>query len=58
MTWNPEFEAAFNPRAVAVVGASRKAPVFMDFVALLKNAGFAGNIYPINTKAAGEELHG
>jgi len=58
MTWNSEFEAAFNPRAVAVVGASRKAPIFMDFVALLKNAGFAGNIYPINTKAAGEELHG
>jgi len=58
MTWNPEFETAFNPRAIAVVGASRKAPIFMDFVALLKNAGFAGNIYPINPKAVGEELHG
>ena len=58
MTWNPEFESAFNPRAIAVVGASRKAPIFMDFVALLKNAGFAGNIYPVNPKAVGEELHG
>ncbi len=58
MTWNPEFESAFNPKAIAVVGASRKAPIFMDFVALLKNAGFAGNIYPVNPKAVGEELHG
>jgi acyl-CoA synthetase (NDP forming) len=58
MTLNPEFETAFNPRAIAVVGASRKAPIFMDFVALLKNAGYAGNIYPINPKAVGEELHG
>ena len=58
MTLNPEFEKAFNPRAIAVVGASRKAPIFMDFVALLKNAGYAGNIYPINPKAVGEELHG
>jgi len=58
MTWDPEFEIAFHPNTIAVVGASRKAPIFMDFVALLKNADFPGRIYPINPKAVGEGIHG
>lgn len=58
MTWDPEFEIAFNPKTVAVVGASRKALPFSDFVGILKNAGFPGRIYPINHKAVGEEIHG
>ena len=58
MAWDPEFEAAFNPKAVAVVGASREAQFFGDFVGNLQRAGFAGRIYPINPKAAGGEIHG
>ena len=58
MTWDPEFETAFNPKTVAVVGASRKTPPFSDFVSILQNAGFPGRIYPINHKAVGEEIHG
>ncbi len=57
MAWDPEFEAAFNPRAVAVVGASRE-PQILDFVANLQRSGFMGRIYPINVRAAGEEIHG
>jgi len=58
MTWDPEFEIAFNPKTVAVVGASRKTLPFSDFVGILQNAGFPGRIYPINHKAVGEEIHG
>lgn len=58
MVWNPEFEVAFNPKTVAVVGASRKPQFFGDFVASLQLAGFPGRIYPINPSAVGEEIHG
>ena len=58
MTWDPEFEIAFSPNTVAVVGASRKASPFSDFVGILKNAGFPGRIYPINQKAVDENIHG
>ena len=54
MVWDPEFEVAFNPMTVAIVGVSRK-PHFFDFVAHLQNAGYEGHIYPINPRAAGEE---
>ncbi len=60
MTWNSEFEVAFNPKTIAVVGASRSPYLFGDFVANLKLAGFSGHIYPINPKAAkeGATIHG
>ncbi len=58
MTWNPEFEVAFNPKTVAVVGATRKPQFFGDFVASLQLAGFPGRIYPINPSAVGQEIHG
>jgi len=60
MTWNADFEAAFNPKTIAVVGASRSPYLFGDFVANLQNAGFPGRIYPINPRAAaqGQEIHG
>lgn len=58
MTWDTEFDIAFNPKTVAVVGASRKTLPFSDFVSILQNAGFPGRIYPINHKAVGEEIHG
>lgn len=57
MAWNPEFEVAFHPKTVAIVGVSRQ-PHFFDFVAHLQNAGYAGRIYPINPRAAGEEHRG
>jgi len=58
MTWDTEFDIAFNPNTVAVVGASRKTLPFSDFVSILQNASFPGRIYPINHKAVGEEIHG
>ena len=57
MVWDPEFEVAFHPKTVAIVGVSRKLH-FFDFVANLQNAGFSGRIYPINPRAVGEEHRG
>lgn len=57
MAWDPAFEVAFNPRAVAIVGVSRKPRTF-DFLTNLQRAGFAGRIYPINPNAAHEEHRG
>ena len=60
MAWNPDFEAAFKPKTVAVVGATRKPVLFGDFVGTLVQAGFPGKIYPVNLKAAeaGDSIHG
>ena len=58
MAWDPGFEVAFHPKTVAVVGASRERPLWGDFVLNLQRAGFEGRIYPINPKAAGEEIRG
>lgn len=54
----PGFEDAIKPKAIAVVGASRKPLLFGDFVANLQRAGFPGRIYPVNPKAGGKEIHG
>lgn len=55
MVWSPEFEAAFNPRAVAVVGASESSSAARlqgtVFIRNFQKLGFAGRIYPINPKA-------
>ena len=47
-----EFEPLFNPRSVAVVGASRT-PGKAGYVLVenLLNLGFRGSIYPINPNA-------
>jgi acyl-CoA synthetase (NDP forming) len=58
MAWDPEFEVAFNPKTVAIVGASRDPMSWGDFVGNLQHAGYPGRIYPVNPKAAGEEIHG
>ena len=58
MAWDPEFEVAFNPKTVAVVGASRETLYYGDFIGNLQHAGFPGRIYPINLKAAGGQIHG
>ncbi|MDY6908214.1 MAG: CoA-binding protein [Chloroflexota bacterium] len=58
MAWDPEFEVAFKPKAVAVVGASRESAGWGDFVSALQRAQFPGSIYPINPRAAGEKIRG
>ena len=52
MAWNSEFEAAFDPKAVAVVGASldENAPR-PNFVRRLQEMGYQGHLYPVNHKA-------
>ena len=63
MAWHPDFERAFHPQAIAVVGVSRAGPEAVRagtggavFVAALKEQGFPGRIYPINPSA--DELQG
>lgn len=47
----------FNPKSVAVVGAStQEGKVGYIITDNLKNCGFKGDIYPVNTKADGEIL--
>ena len=59
MAWDPEFEVAFSPRTVAIVGAQREGPQsWADFLVNLQRAGFRGRIYPINPKAKGGEIRG
>src|SRR6478609_7299983 len=41
-------EALFQPRSVAVIGASEKATVGRRMVASLDRIGFASAIYPVN----------
>ena len=50
-------EAVFNPRSIAVIGASREAGrLGYDVLKNLIDGGFAGELYPINPKAEGEIL--
>jgi acetate---CoA ligase (ADP-forming) len=41
-------EALFQPRSIAVIGASEKPEVGRRMVASLGRIGFAGAIYPVN----------
>ena len=41
-------EALFQPRSIAVIGASEKPGVGRRMVASLDRIGFAGAIYPVN----------
>ena len=54
MAWPKEFERAFHPGAVAVVGASTQVqwPGGTAFIATLQHLGFPGRIYPVNPKAS------
>jgi acetate---CoA ligase (ADP-forming) len=46
------FESFFNPKAVAIVGASRqKNKVGYEILANMLEAGYKGEIYPVNPKA-------
>ena len=55
MTWDPAFEAAFHPKAVAIVGISAKArlnsPGGGQFYNTYRELGFPGNIYLVNPTA-------
>ncbi|HQL11269.1 MAG TPA: acetate--CoA ligase family protein [Candidatus Woesebacteria bacterium] len=51
------FQALFQPQAIAIIGASsREKTVGNDVVKNLVNQGYAGKIYPINPKI--DELYG
>lgn len=60
MSWDPGFEAAFHPKAIAIVGASGSSAAAEQrgghggtiFLRNLKKLGFPGHIYPINPRAA------
>jgi len=59
MAWSRDLDAAFNPGAIAIVGASASnrpvaqymAPAGLSFARSLKRFGFPGNIYPIHPTA-------
>jgi acyl-CoA synthetase (NDP forming) len=56
MSWDSEFEKAFNPRAVAFVGVSRNSvggtytffPAANGFMVRMMERGYEGRVYPIN----------
>ena len=57
MAWDARFEVAFNPRTIAIVGASpsaaqdtRPGPGATGFLLRLQKRGFPGRLYPINPK--------
>ena len=53
----PDIDAIFNPRSIAVVGAStRRGKQGYIYVDALREFGFKGNVYPVNPKA--EEVAG
>ena len=57
MAWDPGFDVAFNPRSVAVLGASTKERGGGNqFIHGMKEMKYEGTIYPINPNA--EEILG
>ena len=53
MAWDPDFEVAFRPKTLAVVGVSRSRPEqgWMGLMGCVQEFGFPGRIYPINPNA-------
>jgi acyl-CoA synthetase (NDP forming) len=57
MAWDPGFDIAFNPRSVAVLGASTKERGGgNNFIRGMHEMGYEGKVYPINSHA--EEVMG
>lgn len=57
MTWDPGFDVAFNPRSVAVLGASTKERGGGNqFIRGMQEMGYEGKVYLINRNA--EEIMG
>lgn len=62
MAWDPAFESAFHPQAVAIVGASASGASRSttrggaNFIRAYQQIGFPGRIYPVNPHA--EEVLG
>jgi len=53
MTWHPDFERAFNPRAIAIVGISETnidSNPGIGFIRNFQKLGFEGRLYPIHPK--------
>ncbi|MHA1727502.1 MAG: acetate--CoA ligase family protein [Promethearchaeota archaeon] len=55
---NIPFERLFNPRAIAVIGASKDPMGGSFFVQILKSINYPHPVYPVNPKFKGEELLG
>jgi acyl-CoA synthetase (NDP forming) len=52
MVWDPGFEAAFNPRSIAVLGAStRERGGGNQFIFSIQQMNYQGTIYPVNPTA-------
>ena len=58
MDVNHDFKEMFDPKAIAVVGASRSSPVqgWTGMLGCIRQFGFPGRIYPINPNA--DEIDG
>ncbi len=59
VAWNHDFERAFHPRAVAVVGATGSQRGLSSsyfggasFIKILRGAKFEGDVYPVNPNAS------
>lgn len=53
MTWHPDFDRAFHPRAVAIVGASGSDISALPgggFIGNFQKLGFEGRLYPVNLR--------
>lgn len=62
-TWqsNPDFESLFNPKSIAIVGASESPAGGSRYLLAMRRSGFTekgGKIYLINPKFKGKELFG
>ncbi|MDO8673681.1 MAG: CoA-binding protein, partial [Dehalococcoidia bacterium] len=57
MPHRPDYETMFNPKSVAIIGASTRpatgnGPNGSNFINTYRELGFAGRIYPVNPKAS------
>ena len=58
MGWDPGFETAFDPKAIAVVGVSPEGGMGTAIIIILQQYGYSGHIYPINPRLVPGELQG
>lgn len=53
-----DMDSLFMPRAIAVVGVSNKASMAAIFLKCTMEAGYGGDIYPVNPNCVGEKVMG
>ncbi len=54
----PDLTPLFRPSSVAFIGASRRATLPNKLLSHMVTYGYQGPLYPINSAAAGDEIHG